>query len=196
VRRIACGVVLALAAGCSRTVTTLPVETRVVVYRAAPPAGSEYTGSCFTRSVAVIRADAWRCSIDGNVKGANLFDPCFTIADEKNAVVCGADPVKETPGFKVKLTAPLPAEKFKPSADAERPWMIQFNDEVVCAFMTGATFGINDKRANYGCSDGDWILGDPTPGTIWRAEKSTVSTEGGQFSVVKSETAPIRTVWR
>jgi hypothetical protein len=170
--------------------------TQVVVYKPAIPKGGEHKGLCFTGSLAAPRPGAWRCNITDTVKGGNLFDPCFQLPGESNAVICGANPVKGDLGFKVLLTGPLPQAPAQWTSNRGWGWVIQLEDGTICSFITGATFGIEEKRGNYACSDGDWILGTLTTGPIWTAEKTTVTNRNGIFSSLKSDTVSIRTVWQ
>ena len=47
--------------------------TQVITYEAGPRAAGLREGSCWTNSLAVWHADAWRCAV-----GNAIFDPCFS----------------------------------------------------------------------------------------------------------------------
>lgn len=171
--------------------------TQVVVYQPVAPTGAEHQGACFTSSLAAPRSGVWRCSITDHVKGANLFDPCFALAaGESHSVICGANPVTGDQGFKVVLTTPLPPAQIASPSHQGWGWIVQLEDGTVCTFITGATFAIEGARGNYSCVGGDWILGDLTLGTVWTAQKASVTNQGDVFSIHKSQTIALRTVWQ
>jgi hypothetical protein len=73
---------------------------------------------------------------------------------------------------------------------------VQLDDGTVCNFATGATGGIDDKRANYACADERWILGDLTPGTTWTADTATISVNTDGWHADTREVANIAIVWQ
>jgi len=170
--------------------------TKVLKYTPTAPGGEERAGSCWTTSIASPRAGAWRCAL-----GNEIQDPCFTL-EEGKSVVCGADPTTGTPGFKVRLTKPLPEPSLPPQT-INAGWLIELADGTFCRPYTG-TRGIVDegkRMATYYCTGGTQeepvvLLDDLQAGTIWKAEKATL-TRGAQTLVTKqSEIVPIRTVWQ
>jgi putative hemolysin len=177
-----------LPSGTSTTVTT----TQVIKYVPPPPAGEPRQGACFSSSLAVWRADAWRCSAD-----SEIYDPCFGTGDH---VTCGADPTIGTPGFTLKLTQALPAPGV-PQDTTNHAWLLELADGTVCGFATGATGGVGDKRINYLCrgavpSQRLSILGDLQPGTVWTADAGVV-VAGDQGPTVKETTrVAIRRLWQ
>lgn len=173
-------------------------ETQVIVYQPSAPPDPAYKGSCFTTSIRVQRVGAYRCSSEENVAshgGANLFDPCFVVAGETNILNCNPNPVTSEGGIKLELTAPLPAETPAPP-DPASAWIVELENGTFCEFATGATFGVNDMRANFACDDDGWLFGDLKPGTVWTALHATVAGSPPDTKFETEETAPVRRVWR
>ena len=173
-------------------------ETQVIVYQPELPPGPAYKGTCFTRSISVIRPDVYRCSTEQSVAsagGANLFDPCFVVPGEKDILACEPDPIKGTPGIRLVLTEPLPSEPVE-AAEPDSAWMVQLEDGTVCAFSTGATFMVDEERANYGCSDGSWLFGSLQPGTVWTAFRATVKGDPPNVQFDQHSIAGIQKIWR
>ena len=174
---------------------TVPLsQTAVVLFVPPVPEGQPQEGSCWTNSLSAPRDDAWRCMVVNQI-----YDPCFLSADGKT-VVCGANPVTDEPGLALKLTQPLPAPvvpEAATSAMQNNGWLVELADGSDCNFMTGATAGIDGERINYGCSDGEDILGDLMPGTPWQANKVQVAPAGeAGFTVTLSVTVPVVTVYQ
>lgn len=166
--------------------------TQIVTYAPGPPTGEPRTGSCWTSSLAVWRADAWRCTA-----GDEIYDPCFS-ADE--GVVCGADPTNPADSFLLTLTEPLPAAET-PQDAAGHAWLVELADGTVCGFATGATGGVAGERFNYLCPSPDAgrlvvIAGDLQPGAVWLAHRLVVSGSMPDLTVLESAMMPVRTVWR
>ena len=157
-----------------------------------PPTGEPREGSCWTNSLAVWRADAWRCAV-----GNEIHDPCFSADD---GVICGADPMTGATGFALTLTEPLPAAEAPPDA-ATHAWLVELADGTVCGFATGATGGVGDERINYLCPSPDpgqqvVILGDLQPGMVWMAHRAAVSGGMPNLTVNEDSVVPIRTIWK
>jgi hypothetical protein len=171
-------------------VTSIVPATKVIIFHPASAKGSSVSGSCsMGASLALNRADAWRCSV-----GNAIYDPCFSAAPHARQVTCGATP-QQPVGFPVKLSQALPTH---PSASDNRAWIVKLGDGVDCAYVTGATFGISGQRANFACSDRDWLLGDLVQGRVWLAVKMTLQTgtskNGPQASDLFEES--VETVWK
>lgn len=84
-------------------------------------------GYCWTASIAIARSDAWRC-----MAGNEIFDPCFESSD-KGYAVCNPDPAKGDPGFRLKLTKPLPETQRQADSVAEHnAWLVELADGTVC----------------------------------------------------------------
>jgi hypothetical protein len=179
-------------------------ETKVVTYVPEVPAGAARSGSCWTPSVAVLRAGAWRCMV-----GNWIQDPCFSVASLTGSVVCGANPAARKSGFVMKLDKPLPSTP--PAASSKRwPWILELADGTVCEKMTGTMAAIGGESVGWGCSDSrvnakpvaqqyySGVLGDPKPGRIWTVEKikfRSTRDPARPFKVLTRQTMAVRTVW-
>jgi hypothetical protein len=94
-------------------------RTEVIAFTPTVPNAPARDGYCWTPSIALPRADAWRCMI-----GNAIEDPCFATRDVSNAVICGANPVTGAAGFLLRLTKPLPAASAIASP-SPAPWIVQ-----------------------------------------------------------------------
>jgi hypothetical protein len=179
------GLTLWLVLGCSGAGDSR--STEVIVF--APAEAANITdGSCFAPSIAVARPGAWRCEA-GNL----LYDPCFGRTDATE-VVCVTDPSKPDEAVKIRLADPLP--QIPQGPHSPRPWFVETSDGLTCGFLTGATGEVNGQRVNYRCSDGYYLIGDPTRETTWTATKIALS--GGLPSPgisVPQTTVKLRRVW-
>ena len=176
-------------------VTPLTIaQTRVI--RFAPPLPSEgdtREGSCWTESIAVTRPGAWRCSV-----GNSISDPCFTVAANRDQLVCGADPALRADGFVLKLTKPLP--KLAHRSRKAEPWIFQLSDGSICEAMTGTLSPVNGEPARWSCAIHNrdqvrpsGVVTSLTPGKIWMADKfpeSAIGTQGAQ-----PEKIPVKMIW-
>lgn len=157
-------------AGGGSALSVVPATTVIVFH----PKGSTrmfVSGSCdMGESVALDRADAWRCIV-GNV----IYDPCFSAAPHATSVICGATPSKPI-GITVKLPKALPTHA---PAHGGQAWIVRLGDGSTCEFLTGATFGVGGQRVNYGCSDKNYLVGDPIHGRVWLAVKAQISSKPG-----------------
>jgi hypothetical protein len=170
------------------------VQTTVI--RFAPPLPSEgdtKDGSCWTESIAVTRPGAWRCSV-----GNSISDPCFTVAGNRDQLVCGADPALRADGFVLKLTKPLP--KLAHRSRKAEPWIFQLSDGSICEAMTGTLSPVNGEPARWSCAIHNrdqvrprGVVTSLTPGKIWMADKfpeSAIGTQGAQ-----PEKIPVKMIW-
>ncbi len=120
---------VAIALSCAFAFAGLPASgsTMVVKYH---PAGMRVTatlrrGNCWTQSISVSRADAYRCMV-----GNNIYDPCFTTGSRR--VACPLDLVRNE-GIIIALRAPLARN---PSGN-DTAWAMLLADGVTCAVITG-----------------------------------------------------------
>lgn len=167
-------------------------RTEVTFFRPQVPNAPQREGNCWTHSVATNRADAWRCMV-----GNSIEDPCFSLADFSDAVVCGASPVDSRQGYLVRLTKRLPSTSGvvlpPPSV-----WIVQLAigqdqirgpfamppPKVYCSAMTGTVPVIDGLPVRYSCWEdkveskaklgdtqiglfGDFQSGDFQRGRIW-----------------------------
>lgn len=102
------------------------------------------SGSCWTSSITVHAANAYRC-----YAGHDILDPCFAATAAARAVVCYADPW--TPGVRVVLTGTLP----RPAPLAvTHPWALELANGKRCVAATGVVNRIGDLVLIYHCDGG------------------------------------------
>ena len=161
-------------------------STQVIEFHPAGVPTQERAGSCWSVSDVLNRDDAWRCTA-----GDYIYDPCFSIPGDSQAVVCYSNPLDESTGFKLDLTDPLPARGIPLSFKSA--WVVELADGTKCVFMTGATTVFEGERVNYSCSDGWYILGDLQDGQVWTARKILPSSDFS--SIEESVQVSIKMVW-
>jgi eukaryotic-like serine/threonine-protein kinase len=161
-------------------------STQVIEFHPAGVPTQELSGSCWSVSDVLNRDDAWRCTA-----GDIIYDPCFSIPGDSQAVVCYSTPLDESTGFKLDLTDPLPARGTPLSFKSA--WVVELADGTKCVFMTGATTVFEGERVNYSCSDGGYILGELQEGQVWTARKIRPSSDFS--SIEESVQVFIKIVW-
>ena len=153
-------------------------------------------GKCWTGSIAAPRPDAWRCMI-----GNDIVDPCFATADA-NFVICNPNPARGNPGFKLKLTEPLPRSEIPAQPAYDGGWLIELADSTLCRPATGATFEVQGKTATYYCDKdfkGSEIVlldGFSTARPLWTAEKAKIAQSARGPKLIKSQKIAVKTVWQ
>lgn len=176
-------------------------STQVIRFRPAVPKAHRQAGECWTDSAAVDRAEAWRC-----VAGNEIYDPCFALAELKDAVVCGADPARRKPGFVLELAKPLPERSPSQLAEA-LPWMLKLADGSVCELTTGTSAQVDGQDVPYECSDSRpcsddrcaYLTGVTTNlkrGAPWRAEKVAFRSSRGEVKLLKRRSIAVVTAWQ
>ena len=170
------------------TLTTNPStgSTQVIVFHPESVPAQERSGSCWSSSAVLDREDAWRC-----MAGDDIYDPCFSMEGDGQAVICDTNPLDESKGFKLNLTASLPPHGT--IAPEKSAWVFELPDGTDCSFMGGATAAFDGQRVNYSCSDGWFILGELQEGQVWTAQKVRLSSD--LSSVVESIRVTIKIVW-
>lgn len=163
--------------------------TQVSLFRPAGVRGPDQEGYCWTESLSSWQPDAWRCMVANRI-----YDPCFGTSTADNPVICGASPQGDASGFRLKLTQPLPARKAPPAGT--HAWMLELADGVTCGFLTGASTGVEGERANYGCTDGWYILGEPQPDAVWTARQARIEVSRQGPALMDSARVAIRRVWQ
>lgn len=171
--------------------TEEPAKTEQRIYNPVDQGGepssnlqlTEERGSCFAGSGIAFRSDAWRCVPAGS---SELQDPCF--ATSSNAVVCVMTPW-DTEATSLNLTKPLPVESQAGGEQTDRPWALELVDGRRCTLLGGATRAIANRRVNFGCDDGSYLLGDPDESApVW----TIFAGEGDQQSI---EAVQIKIAW-
>jgi hypothetical protein len=180
-----------------------PTQTQIIVFKPPVPADVEDGGRCWTESIAVNRAGAWRCMRDNFI-----FDPCFEISGQTRQVICGADPAKGDRGFVLKLTEPLPVSATSVDRSAQ-PWLIELANGSICQAATGTMAAIEGEAVRYLCAAPKsqtgsqpiytGLLGTMYPGKVWTADQVwytvAASDAGLPFKLLKRETVVIRRIW-
>jgi len=177
------------------------IETKVTVFQPAVPKGKRHSGHCWTGSAAVDRAGAWRCIGDNSI-----YDPCFSNAKLKNAVVCGIDPSSGKPGFVLTLTKPLPRSTFSHQQDPF-PWMLKLADGSTCELSTGTIASVGGTDLPYECSDSHECTNDGCPymtgvstnirrAKVWIAEKVAFKSTKSGLELIKRVSLPVVAVWK
>jgi len=161
-------------------------STQVIVFHPEGVPTQERTGSCWSTSDVLNRVDAWRCSADNSI-----YDPCFSIPGNSQAVICDTSPLSDSTGFKLNLTESLPARGTV--SPVKSAWAFELADGTNCIFMGGATAAFEGKRVNYSCSDGWVILGELQEGQVWTARKVRLSSDFS--SIEESVQIFIKKVW-
>jgi hypothetical protein len=194
--------------GCSRP-TTGPAPaggqaaaTSVIFYIPGAPSGPAQEGSCWTRSIAIPRPGAWRCTV-----GNQIYDPCFATPSGSGTLVCGADPGLGKDGFPLKLTKALPTNLTAPP---EQPpvWMFELADGSICEPFTGTMPMVGGEPARWSCFVPSSNSGRPVEqrglvtrvnrATQWTAERYAESRVGGPETAnrrVEAARVPITKVW-
>ncbi|MGO8943824.1 MAG: hypothetical protein ACLQJ7_09130 [Syntrophobacteraceae bacterium] len=171
--------------------------TKIIKFMPDTPGRGVREGHCWTSSIAVTRPDAWRCMI-----GNEIIDPCFASADGK-LVICDPNPAKGDPGFRLKLTEPLPKPDFPVQSVADdSSWLVELADGTICRPVTGRSFEVQGKSANFYCENGQkdkeivLLEGLNTKKPLWKAEKATIGHGPQGRKLLKSERLAVKTVWQ
>jgi len=175
--------------------------TKIIKFMPDTPGRGVREGKCWTRSIAIPRPDAWRCMI-----GNEIVDPCFASADKKYAV-CNPNPARGEPSFRLKLTEPLPRSDVPAqsmTSEYKSGWLVELADGTICRPMTGTSFEVQGKTANFYCENGQKgeevvLLDGLNAGKpLWTAKKATVvfSRGSGAPKLLESEKIAVKTVWQ
>jgi hypothetical protein len=108
-------------------------------------------GECESSLADLGNPDAHRC-----FGAAEIEDPCFSFSGRR--LVCLSSPWSKSV---ILFTATKidPARSTPPTR--KPPWALELANGKKCVFATGATTVSAGLRANYGCSDEDWVYGVP-----------------------------------
>jgi hypothetical protein len=193
--------------GCSRPKTGPalsggPGATSVIFYIPGTPSGQPQDGSCWTRSIAIPRPGAWRCTVANQI-----YDPCFATPSGSGTLICGADPGLGKHGFPLRLTKPLPTDLSK--APEQPPvWMFELADGSICEPFTGTMPMVGGEPARWSCfvpsSNGGakveqrGLVTKVNRGTLWTAERYAESQVGSPSTGnrrVEAAKVPISKAW-
>ena len=161
-------------------------STQVIVFHPEGVPAQEGTGSCSSASDVLNRRDAWRCIADNSI-----YDPCFSIPGNNQAVICDTSPLSDSTGLKLNLTGSLPARGTV--SPVKSAWAFVLADGTNCIFVGGATASFEGQRISYSCSDGWSILGNLREGQVWTARKVRLSSD--LSSIEESVRVFIKIVW-
>jgi hypothetical protein len=138
---------------------------------------------CWEGSIVSPRSDAYRCSTRATYDGGNLFDPCFAAAGNAHRLLCPGEPLSARRALAITSAHPGPANSPR-AADVHAPWDIELAGDVTCRDVSGATASVAGLRANYDCSDGRVLWGDPNGSTPLWTMRSSASYRPTHFDTV------------
>jgi len=135
------------------------------------------TGKCWSSAAISGRQDVLRCMV-----GNGIYDPCFQLNNKQ--AFCLSEPwVRD--GVLVQLQSVKQKAIQHAAPQKAIPWAVKLKSGARCVMLTGATFGIQNKRANYACDDGSYLIGQfNRSSTLWTIEQ------------IKIKKAAVKTVWR
>ena len=119
--------------------------TKIVQFAPSLPSGGVRKGSCWTESIAVPRAGAWRCAVGNSDQRSVFHGP-----GESQAARLRRRPRAQADGFILKLTKPLP--KVSHQDRKSEPWIFQLADNSICEAMTGTLPAVNGEPARWSCA--------------------------------------------
>ncbi|GEM_PF-6152360 len=174
-------------------------QTQVVNFNPPIPKKPIKKGACWGASQAVPRFGAWACAA-----GRHSYDPCFSQTGIVNAVVCGADPVRNKPGFRLSLVQPLPAGEGVPALPGEA-WKMRLEGGMVCSAVVGPQRIIqNVGRIGFICQDPELPMGVQSglllqldTGDIWYGHLVHFTYAQGQYQLQGDvQQVALDMVWR
>lgn len=156
--------------------------TSVIVYHPSHMhVKSSVAGYCWTDSIAVDRADAFRCMV-----GDSIYDPCFVSGSSR--VACPSDLVKDQ-GTVIKLTKALPPRSSGQPTD--NAWAFELQSGALCQIGTGTI----TPGFPYYCS-GPPVCAEPRRS----GSSSFYETDCGQpvsaVKVTSRVVKRVRTIWK
>ncbi len=178
-----------------------PLEkTAVTVFNPPVPSGPQRSGECWTDSIAVARAGAWRCMV-----GNEIYDPCFSNQHLSGVVICDANPATGRRGFLLKLSKPLPQPSSERIAHP-RPWLLKLADGSICEIQTGTTAFVAGLVVPYDCSDSHECTDNGCPymtgltgklkrGRSWIADKVAFSSSDQGLKLLSRKRVAVVAVW-
>lgn len=193
-------ILIALMSGSTLAAGPVP-KTDVMVFQPSVPGGPSRSGECWTDSIAVARTGVWRCML-----GNEIYDPCFSNTDLRDGVICDADPAKNTRGFVVKLTKPLPKPSSNEPPDA-RPWLVKLEDGSICEIETGTISMVDNIAIPYDCSDSKPCNDSGCPymtglaehfnrGKVWTATKIAYSSDANGLKMLSRKRVSVAAAWK
>lgn len=141
------------------------------------------SGSCWTTSIAVPVASAYRCIADDKI-----LDPCFASPRKATPieVACVANPWSRAEVLRVTAALPTAAPGAR---NRSRPWAIQLANGVRCVAATGMVPAVGGVDLGYHCLNGwDAALLDTGKAVV------TADYAGPRSQVLHPVT--VTTIWR
>jgi hypothetical protein len=111
------------------------------------PVASTGTGTCWTTSIAVTSADAYRCLV-----GNDIQDPCFAPPVETSPPTVACVQAPWSPATVLTLSASLPARVG--AATTTFPWALVLANGARCVAATGTVPTVDGVALNYVCPAG------------------------------------------
>jgi hypothetical protein len=140
------------------------------------------------------RADVWRCGVELDGNPSTFINLCLSETPDDTFVLCATDWYGGADAIRVDLAAPL-----APSSDDDvfTAMAVELDDGVRCSFTGGATFTIDDQRANFACDDDSWLMGNPSIASdgAWTWQRCRSDCGGESPSQAPLETARATRVW-
>jgi hypothetical protein len=133
------------------------------------PVAAHATGHCWTGSIVVPVAKAYRCLV-----GNEIADPCFAPRHpaRPDTVACVSAPWSAA--RVVALTDPLP--KTTSRGHAGNPWAVQLANGAHCVAATGTVQNVGSVLLNLLCPHGTAAGGLDTSGPVWTVKYGTAAT--------------------
>ncbi|MBI5448525.1 MAG: hypothetical protein HY939_07385 [Gammaproteobacteria bacterium] len=173
-------------------------ETKVINYVPAMPKKPVEKGGCWNTSVRAPRFGAWAC-----VAGKKAYDPCFSVPNVTNAVVCGANPALNEAGLRLELVQALPFQQGIPPVSDEA-WLMQLANGLICTAALGPEMIVQNKGIiAYACDEPGLPEGVHAGvfralevGTVWNAHFVHYVVKKGNYEAKDIQQIPIMTVWQ
>lgn len=143
------------------------------------PVQAHRSGRCWSSSIAVPAARAYRC-----FAGNTILDPCFAPphSAKPRSVACVADPW--SPAVVLRLTKPLPARTPGPARN--RPWALLLATGAKCVASTGTVPSVAGVNLPYQCSDATAAAVGPLTGTQLHAYDAAPTAAGLRVVAVRA----------
>jgi hypothetical protein len=161
------------AAGPATVVTTFTPYTAAGTLTV--PVAAHATGHCWTASIVVPVANAYRCLV-----GNEIADPCFAPHHPAHPATVACVSAPWSAARVVALSDPLP--KTTSRVHAANPWAVQLANGARCVAATGTVQNVGSVLLNLLCPHGTAAGGLDTSGPVWRVKYGTAAS--GQLTDV------------
>jgi hypothetical protein len=133
------------------------------------------TGHCWTGSIVVPVAGAYRCIV-----GNDIADPCFAPPVPSTPVTVACLPDPWSGARVVTMTEPLPVTA--PVGNAARPWAVQLANGARCVASTGTVQAVDGVSLDLLCTGGNAAGGLDAANLTWQVQYGPKS--GGPLTPV------------